>query len=66
MSCIVSVTVLAENTASGHGLLAEHGLAVWIEDGSQRVLFDTGRGMVLQRTGARHALGAGRSHRSQP
>ena len=31
----------------GQGLLAEHGLACWIEYGSQRVLFDTGQGLIL-------------------
>jgi 7,8-dihydropterin-6-yl-methyl-4-(beta-D-ribofuranosyl)aminobenzene 5'-phosphate synthase len=41
------ITVLAENTASGPGLLAEHGLAFWIDTGSHRVLFDTGQGMVI-------------------
>jgi len=37
------LTVLVENTAQGHGLLAEHGLAFWIELGSRRILFDTGQ-----------------------
>ncbi len=43
----VSITVLVENTAEGRGLMAEHGLALWIDDGSQRILFDTGQGGVL-------------------
>lgn len=43
----IRVTVLVENTAYGAGLLAEHGLAFWIEAGSRRVLFDTGQGGVL-------------------
>lgn len=41
------VTVLVENTANQQGLLAEHGLAMWIERGGQHVLFDTGQGMAL-------------------
>jgi 7,8-dihydropterin-6-yl-methyl-4-(beta-D-ribofuranosyl)aminobenzene 5'-phosphate synthase len=41
------VTLLAENTAQSAGLTAEHGIAWWIELGTQRVLFDTGQGMVL-------------------
>ncbi len=41
------VTVLVENTAYSPGLLAEHGLAYWIEIDSRRVLFDTGQGGVL-------------------
>jgi len=41
------ITVLVENTARGHGLLAEHGLALWIELGSRRILFDTGQTGIL-------------------
>jgi len=41
------ITVLVENTAVGPGLLAEHGLAYWIEHDGQNVLFDTGQGSVL-------------------
>ena len=44
----VRITVLVENTAFGRGVCGEHGLAFWIEAGSQRVLFDTGQtGEVL-------------------
>ena len=43
----VRITVLVENTAEDADLLAEHGLAFWIDDGSQRILFDTGQGSVL-------------------
>lgn len=42
------ITVLVENTAGGHGLLAEHGLALWIEAGSRRILFDAGQSGVLR------------------
>jgi 7,8-dihydropterin-6-yl-methyl-4-(beta-D-ribofuranosyl)aminobenzene 5'-phosphate synthase len=41
------ITVLVENTANRQGLLAEHGLAFWIERGDRRILFDTGQGMAL-------------------
>ena len=41
------ITVLVENTAGGRGLLAEHGLAFWIELGDRKVLFDTGQSNVL-------------------
>lgn len=43
----IRITVLVENTAVGQGLLAEHGLACWIEYGSRRLLFDSGQGLVL-------------------
>ncbi len=43
----VRITVLVENTAEDAGLLAEHGLAFWIDGGSHRILFDTGQGGVL-------------------
>ena len=43
----IRITLLVENTASGPGILGEHGLAVWIETGGHRVLFDTGQGLAL-------------------
>lgn len=42
----ISIQVLVENTASGHGMLAEHGLAFWIDTGACRLLFDTGQGLA--------------------
>jgi 7,8-dihydropterin-6-yl-methyl-4-(beta-D-ribofuranosyl)aminobenzene 5'-phosphate synthase len=47
------ISVLAENTARDADLLAEHGLALWIEADGHRILFDTGQGKVL-RHNARH------------
>jgi len=41
------ITTLVENTVHGRDLLAEHGLAFWIEIGPKRILFDTGQGKVL-------------------
>ena len=41
------ITVLVENTAGGPRLLAEHGLAYWIEHDDRRVLLDSGQGGVL-------------------
>lgn len=49
----LSITVLVENTANRGGLLAEHGLAFWVEAGGRRVLFDTGQGMALAHNAAR-------------
>lgn len=44
---VLRIKVLVEDTAFGRGLLGEHGLAIWIELGSRRILFDTGQGAVL-------------------
>lgn len=44
---MTTITILAENTARGAGVLAEHGLSFWIEAGAHCVLFDTGQGLVL-------------------
>jgi len=41
------ITMLVENAVREGGLLAEHGLAYWIEWDGQKVLFDTGQGNVL-------------------
>jgi 7,8-dihydropterin-6-yl-methyl-4-(beta-D-ribofuranosyl)aminobenzene 5'-phosphate synthase len=38
-----TITVLVDNSAAGPGLIAEHGLAVWLDLGTRRVLFDTGQ-----------------------
>jgi len=42
------ITALVEDTATEGGLLAEHGLAFWIEADGHRLLFDTGQGMALR------------------
>lgn len=42
------ITVLAENTVRQANLLAEHGLALWVELDGRRILFDTGQGKVLR------------------
>ncbi len=44
---MISLTILVENTARGSGILGEHGLAYWLDTGSHRVLFDTGKGLAL-------------------
>ena len=45
---MVRILSLVENTVNKAGLLGEHGLAMWIDTGGCRVLFDTGQGMALQ------------------
>ena len=42
------ITVLAENSVRQANLLAEHGLAFWIEADGHSILFDTGQGNVLR------------------
>ena len=48
-----TVTLLAENTSEGRGIRGEHGLAFRIERDGQRILFDTGQGLVLTDNAAR-------------
>lgn len=47
MDRVARITVLADNSVMGGRLLAEHGLAFWIEIDGRRLLFDTGQGAVL-------------------
>lgn len=49
----VEVSLLAENTARGAGILGEHGLSWWIETGDSRVLFDLGQGLVIRHNAER-------------
>ena len=56
----VKITILVENTAESPGLLAEHGLALWIELSSQCILFDTGQGGVLAHNADRLGLSLSR------
>jgi len=41
-----SATILVDNRA-GAGLVAERGLALWLQSGGRRILFDTGQGPAL-------------------
>jgi 7,8-dihydropterin-6-yl-methyl-4-(beta-D-ribofuranosyl)aminobenzene 5'-phosphate synthase len=45
-SAKVQVTILVDNQA-GEGLVAEHGLSLWIETEDKRILFDTGQGSAF-------------------
>lgn len=56
------VTLLAENTARGLGVLGEHGLAWWIDTGAHRVLFDTGQGLVLTHNARRLGVDLAAAH----
>lgn len=43
---MTNITLLVDNNAQ-HGLIAEHGFSALIEQGKQRILFDTGQGEAL-------------------
>jgi metal-dependent hydrolase (beta-lactamase superfamily II) len=45
----VTITTFVENAAGRADLRAEHGLAVWIDTGRHRVLFDIGAGSCCKR-----------------
>ncbi len=42
-----SIILTVGNTVYRKGLLAEHGLSIWINDGKQNYLFDTGQGLTI-------------------
>jgi len=50
---VLRITVLVENTVHQPGLMAEHGLAFWIEADGRRVLFDAGQGFALRHNAQR-------------
>jgi 7,8-dihydropterin-6-yl-methyl-4-(beta-D-ribofuranosyl)aminobenzene 5'-phosphate synthase len=41
------IAILVENCVRGSRLLAEHGLAFWIEADGESIVFDTGQGQVI-------------------
>lgn len=43
MGASLSYSILIDNAAHAPGLEAEHGLSIWIDTGSARILFDTGQ-----------------------
>jgi len=45
----VRITVVVDDTARGEGMVAEHGLALWVEADEHRILFDTGQGLAIAR-----------------
>lgn len=47
MPRIIDIVCVVDNNAAGRGLLAEHGLSMWITLDSSHVLFDTGQGLAL-------------------
>jgi 7,8-dihydropterin-6-yl-methyl-4-(beta-D-ribofuranosyl)aminobenzene 5'-phosphate synthase len=60
MNSDIRLVVLVENTASGPGLSAEHGLSFWIEYGDKRILFDTGQSDLFIRNAQTLGINLGR------
>jgi len=48
----MKLSILTDNHVEAKGLLAEHGLSVWIETGELRLLFDTGQTDVYHHNAA--------------
>ncbi|WP_372845554.1 MBL fold metallo-hydrolase [Pontiella sp.] len=55
----VHLKIIVDNQAA-EGLVAEHGLSMWIEAGGKNILFDAGQGDALEQNAAR--LGIDLSH----
>ncbi len=53
------ITVLVDNTVTRAGLLAEHGLSLWIEAGRRRILWDVGQGEVLRHNAEKMGIDLG-------
>jgi len=56
------ITVVAENVAGARGLLAEHGLACWVEADGRNILFDTGQGLILSHNAKALGIDLGLTH----
>ncbi len=56
----MKITILVDNQAAG-GLVAEHGLSLWIEAEGKRILFDTGQGAALERNAGMLGVDLGRT-----
>lgn len=52
MTETIQITTLVDNTSNHPTLLAEHGLAFWIEYGQHKLLFDTGASHIIQSNAA--------------
>ena len=44
---MLRLTLLVDDVAAGRGLIAEHGLSLWVEYDGRNYLFDTGQGHAL-------------------
>lgn len=56
----IAITLLVDNQAQ-KDLVAEHGLAVWIETAGHRILFDTGQGPALTANADQLGISLGRA-----
>jgi len=48
ITATIRITALVDNTSNHPTLLAEHGLAFWVEFGPHKILFDTGASNIIQ------------------
>lgn len=55
------ITALSENKTSDQGLLAEHGLALYIEAAEQRILFDTGASTIFLKNAEKQGIDPAKS-----
>jgi 7,8-dihydropterin-6-yl-methyl-4-(beta-D-ribofuranosyl)aminobenzene 5'-phosphate synthase len=44
---MIKIHILTDDRVRKRGLLAEHGLSLWIEKDNKAILFDTGQGASL-------------------
>lgn len=49
----IRITILVDNGPGKEGLIAEHGLSIWIETPEARILFDTGQGPAFAKNAVR-------------
>ncbi|HBI14962.1 MAG TPA: MBL fold metallo-hydrolase [Desulfobulbaceae bacterium] len=59
---VTAITILVDNDA-GPGLVAEHGLSLWIETAGQSILFDTGKGTALKANARKLGVDLGTTRR---
>lgn len=62
MARVMKIHVLTENRAAGRGILAEHGLSIYIEDNGVNILFDTGQTDVYRHNALKMGIDLTQTH----